>query len=688
MSITKRHSAKSIWEKISLKWFFRVLFVVLLLLVIVQTLSIYTKSRNDALNAAMQERQSGAKMAALILSQNFDRVVDVGISLTTRTQFRKNIADGKWNEAINILKSVPSSILYVERVSLFSPDGTLQALYPEIPDIIGKNFSYRDYYKGVSAHWEPYVSGIFMSATTPSFPAITVTLPIKDEKTATPIGILLLQLKLDRFTQWANGTSLGGVSTFAYFIDRDEHIVGHPTYPSTEKLIDVSTISTAKAITAEKKDKTAILYDEQAQVERIVSYSPLPTQYGWGVVVEQPTSAALAQQQKTLVHTHVLQGGFLLLYIFLWFVLLSILNKLNESQQKEKFIIEGVGDGLFAIDKEWNITLWNPASAKISGWSSEEAVGQPLRKIVRFVKRSDRSENVLFISDAMMTGTVRPMSDNTVLIRKDATEVDVSDSASPLFDENGQVTGAIVIFRDASKEMEIERLKTNLVSLVTHELRGPSTVIRMYLELLRDEKESSRGEAKKEYLGEIAKANDKMIELSNSLLSVFRVSFGDIVINPEPTFVTEIADAVVQQQALATTSKKISVQKEYDEGLPAIEADKKLVELIFSNLLSNAIKYTPNEGRVRLEIKQQEKELRISVADTGVGIPKNEHGKIFTKFYRGSNVSDISGAGVGLHVLKSMLESAGCRIWFESEEQKGSTFFVAIPLSGMTKVGK
>ncbi|HSD12306.1 MAG TPA: MASE3 domain-containing protein [Patescibacteria group bacterium] len=361
--------------------------------------------------------------------------------------------------------------------------------------------------------------------------------------------------------------------------------------------------------------------------------------------------------------------------------------RVQEEKEKLEVMLSSIGDGVIAIDKEWTVTLWNPSAAQISGWSAEESVGQPFRKIVKFLRRSDRTENVLFIADAMMEGKVHIMQDDTVMVRKDGTEVDVNDSAAPIKDAKGRVAGAIIVFRDTTREKGIERAKNDFVSLVTHELRGPASVIKGYLELFGERWGADMGQAQKEYLRNIGTANEKMIELSNALLGVFRVDFGEIVVAPEPVDLTEIAEAALKGMELKIAEKSLTVTKEYDAAVAILNVDRRLIDMAFTDLLSNAVKYTPVGGRVSLAIKGQDGEIRVVVADSGLGIPKDEQEKIFGRFFRARNVRGIDGVGAGLHVLRKMLGRAGCRIWFESEEGKGSTFTIAIPLAGMAKAG-
>lgn len=360
--------------------------------------------------------------------------------------------------------------------------------------------------------------------------------------------------------------------------------------------------------------------------------------------------------------------------------------KVQEEKETLGVMLSSIGDGVFAIDRESNITLWNHAAAAISGWSADEAVGKPFRKIARFVRRSDRSENSLFIADAMMEAGVRSMRDDTVMVRKDGTEVDVSDSASPIIDAKGRVVGAIVVFRDTTREKGVERAKNDFISLVTHELRGPASVIKGYVELFKERWGKDLSQVQNDYIRNIGTANDKMVELSDALLSVFRVEFGDVVISPEPTDVAEMAGAAIKALEKPVAEKNITVTVACEPEASVLNVDRKLMDMTLSNLLSNAVKYTPIGGKVAVALRRQDGETLLSVEDSGLGIPADEKGRIFERFYRAKNVQSIDGVGVGLHVLREMLRRAGCGIRFESEEGRGSTFVVTIPSSGMAKV--
>lgn len=178
-----------------------------------------------------------------------------------------------------------------------------------------------------------------------------------------------------------------------------------------------------------------------------------------------------------------------------------------------------------------------------------------------------------------------------------------------------------------------------------------------------------------------------MVELVNALLNVSRLELGTFVVEPEPTDIVEVAKACAKEFKLQISEKKLVLQEKYDPDIPSISADPKLLNIVFGNLLSNAVKYNPDGGSIKLSISKANGRLSIVVADTGYGIPKNQQDKIFSKLFRADNVreKDTEGTGLGLYIVKSIIDHSGGKIWFESKENKGTTFYVTLPLAGMKK---
>ncbi|MBU6500738.1 MAG: PAS domain S-box protein [Patescibacteria group bacterium] len=361
--------------------------------------------------------------------------------------------------------------------------------------------------------------------------------------------------------------------------------------------------------------------------------------------------------------------------------------KLEEAKATDDAFLENVSDGLVAIDTKWNIILWNKAATAISGWSSEETSGQSLRKFIRFVREDDRVENISFIEDAMLLGKIKRAEHDNVLITKDGTDVAVSVSASPILDDKRKTTSVIVVFRDISKEKELQKTREEFASLATHELRTPVAVMKGYLSLLSDKKAGEITEKQKEYFGKMTHSNDRLLELINAMLNVSRIELGTLAVNPSLTYMPDVADEVISELTPPIKEKRLEIDKKYAENIPKVDLDTGLIHAIFQNLISNAIKYTPADGKIGIRIESDSFDVVTEVADTGYGIPQNAQAKIFGKMFRADNVAEKvpEGTGLGLYIVKSILDQTGGKIWFESEENKGTIFYFSIPLSGMKK---
>jgi two-component system sensor histidine kinase VicK len=365
---------------------------------------------------------------------------------------------------------------------------------------------------------------------------------------------------------------------------------------------------------------------------------------------------------------------------------------LEREKAKDEAILGGIGDAVFAIDTDGKIILFNPVASEITGFTDAEAIGQPYEKVLQFQYEGKNKKNDVFIREAL-SGKRTQMSNHTVVVRKDGEKVAVADSAAPLLDENGKVAGVVVVFRDVTQERAIDQAKSEFVSLASHQLRTPLSAINWYAEMLLAGDAGKINTEQKKYLKEIYDGNQRMVELVNALLNVSRLELGTFAIEPEPIDVKEIAESMLKEIAPMAKAKQMTVVAEYQPKLPKFSADPKLIRMIIQNLMTNAVKYTPDKGKVTLSIshevhkKSKKAEFLITVSDNGYGIPKKQQEKIFTKLFRAENVQqkDTEGTGLGLYILKSIVDNSGGKIWFDSVEDKGTTFSVSYPTTGMIK---
>lgn len=363
--------------------------------------------------------------------------------------------------------------------------------------------------------------------------------------------------------------------------------------------------------------------------------------------------------------------------------MLNILEDLEGEKAKDEALLGSIGDAVFAVDHDGRIVLFNPVAEEVSGWSREEALGKPWNEVLHFVYEDSGKENHDFV-DKALSGEKSEMANHTMIVRKDGTKLSVGDSASPVRNLKGDVTGAVIVFRDVTREREVDRAKTEFVSLASHQLRTPLTAIGWYAELLGGSKLTK---AQKEYLAEITDGNRRMVELVNSLLNVSRIDLGTLASSPRDVDIAKLCRDIVTQYALTSGEKKQNVTVTISPEPFSYLADPALLRIVFENLVSNAIKYTPEKGDVRIHLENKNG-MQFDVSDTGYGIPADEQSKIFTKLYRADNAREkvTDGNGLGLYLVRSIVEQHGGKIWFESTENKGTTFHVTLPEGGMKTI--
>ncbi len=358
-------------------------------------------------------------------------------------------------------------------------------------------------------------------------------------------------------------------------------------------------------------------------------------------------------------------------------------------QDQLNAILSSMAEGLIAVDRSEKIILMNQAAGIMLRLAPQAAVGKDIREV--FVLERGNSSTV---REALAPPVSRAMAEKNIISFSLRDDLQLKNSAGVSFPVAmmvapllvaGEVDGAIVIFRDVARDKEVDRAKTEFVSLASHQLKTPLSAINWYAETMLEQEIGKLNRKQKEYLENLYNSNRRMIELVNSLLNVSRIDLGTFAIEPKPTDLRELADSVVAELAPILAEKRIDLSKLYATGLPILSVDPKLTRIVFQNYLSNAVKYTPPAGTIAVELSRVGEEIVWRVADSGFGIPASDQHKIFTKLFRAENIRDqeADGTGLGLYIVKSIMEAVGGRVWFESLEGQGSTFYAAFPLTGM-----
>ena len=353
-------------------------------------------------------------------------------------------------------------------------------------------------------------------------------------------------------------------------------------------------------------------------------------------------------------------------------------DQLKERNAKDEALLASIGDGVIATDKEGNIIMINHATETLLGWKSEELVG---KKLSVFSVYDDKDVVMPFEKRPICITLLTSQCASATFFykRKDGTKFPIAITATPVM-LNKNIIGAIEIFRDVTREKELDRAKNDFISIASHQLRTPLTSIQWVAErFLKKEQLTPKG---KEYLNNIYTSAKYLTELVDILLDLSRIEAGRFWAAPETLEVIGFVKNIIEEAALIQNKKELKIIFSDHPAELAVEIDKSALRNIVQNFVLNAIEYTPKGGEIEISIQKMEDKFIIKVRDNGVGIPKMEQAYIFEKFVRASNAKlyKTNGIGIGLYIVKSVVNIIGGKIWFDSEENKGSTFYAELPL--------
>lgn len=368
---------------------------------------------------------------------------------------------------------------------------------------------------------------------------------------------------------------------------------------------------------------------------------------------------------------------------------------LANDLEKFKLAVDNASDQVVITDKEGIVVYGNATVERITGYTPQEALGKKAGILWKVPMSTEYYQNLWDV----IKNKKKPFINEIQNKRKNGELYFALISISPVLNNKGEIVYFVAIERDITKEKEVDKAKTEFVSLASHQLRTPLSAINWYTEMLLAGDAGVINEEQKKYLTEVSIGNQRMVSLVNALLNVSRLDLGTFIIEPEATDVLELSRSVLAELKPQIIEKKIVVKENYDKEIKDFKADQKLLRIILQNLMSNAVKYINPEGSLTVQIiksfkdnifggkKLSEDSLVISISDSGIGIPSNQKDKIFTKLFRADNAreSETEGTGLGLYIVKSIIDQSGGSVWFDSEENKGTTFYVTIPVTGMKK---
>ncbi|MDO8231855.1 MAG: ATP-binding protein [bacterium] len=470
---------------------------------------------------------------------------------------------------------------------------------------------------------------------------------------------------------------------------------------SNEIILNLKVLAEEKESVRRKLAVTAAKLAETAKEKEIVRRKLAVTAAKLAVTAEKlaVTAAKLAEtaKEKEIVRRKLVVTALKLkrAYETLEEKVRERTKSLEMARAKEEAILLSIGDGLLATDEKGNIIFINKTAEKLLGKKSKEVVGKNFSDIIPL---EDEKEALIPLQKhpvnmVLADGATTAALPTAYYRRKDKKRFPMSIMATPVILDKKTI-GTIKVFRDITYEREIDKAKTEFVSLASHQLRTPLSTVNWYAEMLLEGDVGKLNEQQQKYLDEVYRSNQRMVELVNALLHVASLELGTFIIEPEPIDICSLTENVIDEQRPQINARKLKFSFSCAKNISLMQADPKLLRMVMQNILSNAIKYTPKGGDIDFTITlANKKNILLKISDTGYGIPKNQQDKIFTKLFRADNVrdKDTDGTGLGLYIVKSIVENSGGKIWFKSEGgtgNTGATFFVSLPLCVVEKSSK
>ncbi|MGV8121369.1 MAG: ATP-binding protein [Candidatus Xenobiia bacterium LiM19] len=355
---------------------------------------------------------------------------------------------------------------------------------------------------------------------------------------------------------------------------------------------------------------------------------------------------------------------------------LGDLDELVVERNMLKAVFECMGDAVYYTDPEWRIQGWNRVAEELTGYTQEEVMGLRCRDLLVHTDREGKAlcdQNCPLMACANNNQFVK--FDEVWLGRKDGKRIPVDVSCAMVKDSNGNTLGLVEVFRDRTKHLELMHMKEEFTAAITHDLKSPITAMMGFTELLLDPRFGDISEKKLEYVKLIRQSNNMLMNLVGNIVDSARIEVGQMHFDfehiPLDIILKELGDTFLPLAIRA----QITIDYTCSENT-WVYADRIKLMQVFHNLISNSLRYTPKGGTISITAMEEGERIHFIVKDTGLGIPANEHGKLFQKFaqMKGGHRS----TGLGLYIVKNILKGHNSDITFQSEPGKGTSFFFSV----------
>ena len=515
-----------------------------------------------------------------------------------------------------------------------------------------------------------------------SRPAVLVAAPVRLSHVLQ--GVIVGALPARVIQNWVGGINRGG-DRWIYVLDQNRRLVAWPAHAPLTPM-QVRHLPGLSRALGGRSGATGFLRPIALE-SNIISYAPLANAAEAVLVVrpERLTSYVVRVFYDKLaviaviVFVLAVVSGLLLRAAFRYYS--QYTREVESGRSKTEALLGNIGDGVFAVDAGLRIIEFNPAAARLTQWPAAEAVGRGYDEVLRWAAESPGGSPPDPVREAIGRRAALRLPRDLRLVRRDGGQLPISISAAPVLDESGESAGVVAVFNDASQEREVDRMKTEFISIASHQLRTPMTGVKGALSLLLEQVLGPLNPQQRDYLRRAYEANERLIALVNDLLNVSRLEQGSLHLRREPLRLDEMA----RELASEFQPRARRYGQHFDCDMPGPEAwvsgDRVRLREALANLLDNAIKYTPEQGRVSLRLSLEPDAVVLEIADTGVGIAPEQLPRLFQKFSRLENPLSGRefGSGLGLYFARSVIELHQGGITVESQPGAGTRFQVRLP---------
>jgi PAS domain S-box-containing protein len=582
--------------------------------------------------------------------------------------------------------------------SVYEPDGTLRVIVPSDP-IVGRNFAYRDWFKGLTAHSQAYVSNVYRTDAGSKPLVVAVAVPILDDR-GNAAGVLMATYSLDNLAAKFSMLEKGGWPGFA-IVDGNGVVAASPKVGAQSAPVNISLSGLVGRALQGSEGAGKVSVEGESD---FVGFAPIPG-LGWAALYEQPESQALATATRLKRQFRSMSLYLVLIYLitaaFTAFLMRREMRLAAANQALNRELGKQIAETQRSrqeVDNYFMLSLdplciagfdgyfkrVNPAWEKVLGWATQDMVARPF---TTFVHPDDR-DRTAEVAARLAKGQDVVQFENRYLCKDGSFRWFMWNATTSLEDKVIFATARDVTELKQAQEQLVaakiaaersNKFKDQFLSTMSHELRTPLNAVLGFSDLLGEPRYGALTEKQQRYVSHISNGGRHLLRLINDILDLSRIEAGRLQLHVETVSLeTSFSEACDTLQPLVSRKNQTLVRRPAP-GL-SVKADPTRLKQILMNLIANAVKFTPEGGKIDLSAKRIEDTVRIEVRDTGPGIPADEQQRIFEAFYRLSHSAKApEGTGLGLAITQRLVELHDGSLGLESEVGTGSCFYFTLP---------